>query len=101
MKKLIQKIKKFLLISSDGSSIPIQVQIIARFFYVLYDIEDNESVGEIRKFNFVESQKNTHEIGKRVVSSEYVGDQYYDFIWIHVGHDYFKCILKCKYYGIT
>lgn len=57
----------------------------------------NESTGEIRRFTF----KDKFEIGKQVLSSGYEGDVYYDYIWRHLGGQYYKCTSKTRYYGIS
>jgi len=69
--------------------IPFHIQIVAKLYPVL-KTEDNLAIGEISKFNYVESQQNTHKIGDRVIGSE----NDFEMIWVHVGDDYFKCIGK-------
>jgi hypothetical protein len=71
--------------------IPLYVRILAKLIPILeWDDGTNLSTGEIRKFNFIESQKNQHKFGSQVSSS---GDGY-DYIWRHISDDYFKCIGK-------
>jgi len=98
---LLSYLKRLFYKDKVSPSIPYHIQAVAKLYPVLSHIEDNEATGNIEKFNFVESCKGESRIGQQVLSSGYEGDQWYDYIWVHVGQDYFKCIMKCKYYGIS
>lgn len=52
--------------------------------------EPNLAIGEIKKFKFVESQRNQHKYGQQVTDSE----DGYGGIWIHIKNDWFKQIGK-------
>ena len=54
------------------------------------DEEENLARGELEKFNFVESQRNTHKFNDQVVGCK--GG--FDYIWRHVADDWFKVIAK-------
>lgn len=71
--------------------VPFHVQAISKIYPVL-KTEGNLAMGEIRKFLFVESQKGQFPIGRRINSTEFIANEDYDAIWIHVGGDYFKLI---------
>jgi hypothetical protein len=72
-------------------NIPYHIQAIGKIFSLIRS-KDNISKGEIRKFNFVESCRNQHGIGKRVLSMERIDNNDYDAIWVGLGNDYFKMI---------
>ena len=69
--------------------IPFHIQVIGKFYSIL-NVEGNEAVGEIYKFRFVESQRNTTDVGKRVVGMREIDGHQFDAIWVHLGNDYFK-----------
>ena len=70
---------------------PLYVRILAKLIPVsVWDDEQNLAKGEIVKFNFVESQRNTHKFNDQVVGSE----DGFDMIWRHVSDDWFKVIGK-------
>ena len=71
--------------------IPYHIQALSKLYPVL-DTEGNISKGEIRKFKFTDSDRGRMEKGKRVVSMEFIDNEDYDAIWIHVSNDYFKMI---------
>lgn len=72
----------------DGSGIPIYIQMLGKLVPIVdykkeYDSDEiNYSIGEIRKFNFVESQKNQHRFGKSVSDG--------NGRWVHLADDWFK-----------
>lgn len=69
--------------------IPLYIRILAKFIPLLkWDI--NLAVGEIRKFNFVKSQKNKHSFNEQVIGFE----EDFDLIWRHIANDWFKNIGK-------
>jgi hypothetical protein len=69
-------------------------KILALAFPLIKD-EDNEAVGEIKKFTFDGADK--RELGKQILSDETDKEgQHYDTIWVHVGLGYYKCIGKWK-----
>ncbi len=69
--------------------IPLYVQLLSKLLPVLKS-EGNVSKGEIVKFKFTESQRNTHGFGDQVVGCE--GG--YDYIARHISNDYFKMVGK-------
>lgn len=69
--------------------IPVYVKILAKLLPILKS-EGNISTGEIVKFNFTQSQKNTHSFGKQVVGSE--GG--FEYIARHISNDWFKIVGK-------
>lgn len=87
----VRESKEFFHLFKEKEKIPFHIQAIAKVYSVL-STEGNLSKGEIRKFQFVESQKGRTEIGKRVTTTETINNQDYGAIWVHVGNDYFKMI---------
>lgn len=73
--------------------IPLYVKILSKLIPIL-KTEGNLSKGEIKKFNFVEGQRNQYGFNKQVISFE----DSYDWIWRHISDDYFKCIGKWPEY---
>lgn len=73
--------------------IPFHIQMIAKF-YSLSKLDGNLAKGEIEKFNFHISQRNTHKIGDRTTSIISENGNDYNCSWVHVGNDYFKLIAK-------
>jgi hypothetical protein len=70
---------------------PLYVRWLAKSIPVcVWDDEQNLAQGELEKFNFVESQKNTHKFNDQVVGCK--GG--FDMIWRHVADDWFKVIGK-------
>ena len=53
------------------------------------DCENNLATGEIKKFNFIESQKNKFKYNEQIVLCND-----YDEIWRHISDDYFKQVGK-------
>lgn len=73
------------------SKIPNYIKILALTIPILkWKNEENLSRGEIKKFNFVESDKNKHKFNDQICSFE----DDYSWIWRHIVNDYFKCIGK-------
>lgn len=70
-------------------TIPLYVRILARLFPVS-KTDGNVATGEIKKFNFVSSCKNTHHFGQQVVGCE----DGFDYIARHISDDYFKIVGK-------
>lgn len=74
--------------NKDKSGIPFYIQMLGKLVPIVdykkeYDSNDiNFSVGEIRKFNFVEGQKNQHSFGKSVSDG--------NGRWVHLADDWFK-----------
>jgi hypothetical protein len=83
--------KEFFNLFKEKEKIPFHIQAISKVYPVL-STEGNLAKGEIRKFQFVESQRGRTEIGKRVTTMEIINNQDYGAIWVHVGNDYFKMI---------
>jgi hypothetical protein len=70
-------------------TIPFHIRVIGKLFSIL-DTEGNEAVGEIQKFHFVPSQRNSTNVGKRVIGMREIDGRQLDAIWVHIGNDYFK-----------
>lgn len=71
--------------------VPYHIEIMGVFVKVL-STEGNLSTGEIRKFHFAECSKGTFSFGKQVLAMEFIDNEDYDAIWIHIANDYFKMI---------
>jgi hypothetical protein len=71
--------------------IPLYIRILGLFIPILkWDDDLNLSKGEIRQFNFIQSDKNAFKFNQQVCSFE----DSYEWIWRHIHNDYFKCIAK-------
>lgn len=75
----------------EVTKVPYHIQVMGVFVKVL-STEGNLATGEIRKFHFVESQKGSHKYGDQVTAMEFIDNEDYDALWIHIANDYFKMI---------
>lgn len=73
------------------AKVPYHIRFMGAFFNLVKS-ENNLATGEIRKFNFVEGQRNTHRAGDRVTSMEIINGKDHGAIWVHLADDYFKMI---------
>lgn len=89
-KYVLRKKTLFTIDRTTDDSVPLHIRTIGRLYPILHTVVCNQARGEIKKFHFVESQKNTLRVGHHVTTTE--GD--YDCLWVCLGNDYFKLILK-------
>lgn len=89
-KYVLRKNDAFTVEDTDVESIPFHVRQLGRLYPILHTVAANQARGEIRKFNFCESQKNTLPVGRHVSMTE--GE--YETLWVCLGNDYFKLLMK-------
>lgn len=104
--QLINKLKKlyhallrqddyFTIEDTDSDAIPFHIRQVGRL-YPMLNYLDNESRGEIKRFNFTSYYRRAFQVGERVTTEHCSETKRYTYscIWVHLGSDYFKLISK-------
>ena len=69
--------------------VPHDIKQVAKLYPILHTVAGNLAVGELRKFEF--TKPNILRVGQTIIINEKFGVV---SIWIHLGYDFFKLVMK-------
>lgn len=82
--------KKYQPVTIVAAEIPFHVKEVAKLYPILHTVAANRAVGEVMKFYFEPGKENKLRIGQAFLITE----KGITSTWIHVGHDFFKLVMK-------
>jgi hypothetical protein len=73
----------------EPKEIPFHIKEIGKLYPILHTVTANKALGEIKLFIF---KNRVHQL--RVGQAAVIQREKYTCTWIHLGHDYFKLVMK-------